>query len=91
MSAYLVGENRSLSVDKFYELDRIIPEIAYNLLQGKSMIFCGAIDTHRILPFGTPEVGGGYMLASVHTIMPDVPPENVLAMVDAAIEFGNHD
>jgi uroporphyrinogen decarboxylase len=33
---------------------------------------------------------GGYMLASVHTIMSDVPPENVLAMVDAALEFGNY-
>ena len=69
---------------------------------GKNIIFCGAIDTHRILPFGTPaevraEVkriidvlgkDGGYMLASVHTIMPDVPPENILAMVDAVEEFG---
>jgi uroporphyrinogen decarboxylase len=69
---------------------------------GKNMVFCGAIDTHRVLPFGTPEEvraevkrviqtlgqGGGYMLASVHTIMPDVPPENILAMVDAALEFG---
>jgi len=69
---------------------------------GKNIIFCGAIDTHRILPFGTPaevraEVkriiqilgkDGGYMLASVHTILPDVPAENVLAMVDAAVEFG---
>jgi uroporphyrinogen decarboxylase len=69
---------------------------------GKNIIFCGAIDTHRILPFDTPEevraevkriiqvLGkeGGYMLASVHTIMPDVPAENVLAMVDAALEFG---
>jgi hypothetical protein len=30
------------------------------------------------------------MLASVHTIMSDVPPENVLTMVDAALEFGNY-
>jgi uroporphyrinogen decarboxylase len=71
---------------------------------GKNIIFCGAIDTHRILPFGTPEdvraevkriiqilgKDGGYMLASVHTIMSDVPPENVLAMVDAAVEFGSY-
>jgi uroporphyrinogen decarboxylase len=71
---------------------------------GKNIIFCGAIDTHRILPFGTPDevraevkriiqiLGkeGGYMLASVHTIMPDVPAENVLAMVDAALEFGSY-
>jgi uroporphyrinogen decarboxylase len=72
---------------------------------GKNIIFCGAIDTHHVLPFGTPEEvraevkriiqflgqGGGYMLASVHTILPDVPAENVLAMVDAALEFGAYD
>lgn len=71
---------------------------------GKNIIFCGAIDTHRILPFGTPDevraevkrvieilgAGGGYMLAPVHIIMPDVPPENILAMVDAAVEFGTY-
>jgi len=33
---------------------------------------------------------GGYMMASVHTVMNDVPPENVLAMVDAVVEFGNY-
>ena len=32
--------------------------------------------------------GGGYMVAAVHTVMNDVPPENVLAMVDAVEEFG---
>lgn len=66
---------------------------------GKDIVFCGGIDTHDILPNGTPEQvrdevhrvldilgpGGGYMLASVHTIMEDVPPENVLAMVDAVL------
>ena len=71
---------------------------------GKNLIFCGAVDTHRILPFGTPDEvraevkrvieilgqGGGYMLSSVHTIMSDVPPENILAMVDAAVEFGKY-
>ncbi len=71
---------------------------------GKELVFCGAIDTHRILPFGTPDevraevkriiqvLGqeGGYMLSSVHTVLPDVPPENILAMVDAALEFGGY-
>lgn len=71
---------------------------------GKNIVFCGGIDSHRILPFGTPaevreEVrrvidimgpGGGYMLGAVHTVMNDVPPENVLAMVDAAVEFGRY-
>ena len=71
---------------------------------GKNIVFCGGIDSHRILPFGTPaqvrdEVrrvidimgpGGGYMLGAVHTVMNDVPPENVIAMVDAAAEFGRY-
>jgi uroporphyrinogen decarboxylase len=69
---------------------------------GKDIVFCGAIDTQKILPYGTPaevrnEVrrvinilgkDGGYMVASVHTIMHEVPPENILAMVDAVEEFG---
>jgi len=67
---------------------------------GAKMVFCGAIDTQRILPHGTPteiraEVrrvvdilgrDGGYMVSSVHTVMNDVPAENVLAMVDAVVE-----
>ena len=71
---------------------------------GKNIVFCGAIDTHRILPFGSvtdvrEEVkrvlqilgpGGGYMIGAVHTIMNDVPPENVLAMVDAVKEYGEY-
>ena len=68
------------------------------------MTLCGAVDTHRILPFGTQEEvdaevhrvmrllapGGGYMLGSVHTIMPDVPPENILAMINAAKKYGTY-
>jgi uroporphyrinogen decarboxylase len=71
---------------------------------GKDVVFCGAIDTHRILPCGTPDQvrqevkrviellgpGGGFLLAPVHTIMDDVPPENILAMVNACMEFGSY-
>jgi len=71
---------------------------------GERLVLCGAIDTQNILPNGTPEEvrqevrrvinilgqGGGYMVASVHTIMQEVPPENVLAMVDAVQEFGTY-
>ncbi|MBS1250107.1 MAG: hypothetical protein MAG431_01697 [Chloroflexi bacterium] len=69
---------------------------------GDDIVLCGGIDTQRILPEGTPDQvrqevrrvidilgpGGGYLVSSVHTIMNDVPPENVLAMVDAVEEFG---
>ena len=71
---------------------------------GRNIVFCGGIDSHRVLPYGTPadvrdEVkrvieilgpGGGYMLGAVHTVMKDVPPENVLAMVDAVEAYGNY-
>jgi uroporphyrinogen decarboxylase len=62
----------------------------------------GAVDTQKTLPRGTPaevreEVrrnlaafmpGGGYVFANVHNIQADVPPDNVLALFDAAREFG---
>ncbi len=71
---------------------------------GGRLIFCGAVDTQRVLPFGTPDdvraevkrvveilgSGGGYLLASVHTIPNETPPENILAMADAAVEFGGY-
>jgi uroporphyrinogen decarboxylase len=71
---------------------------------GKNMVFCGGIDSHHILPFGSVEEvrqevrrvmqllgpGGGCMIGAVHTVMNDVPPENVLAMVDAVEEFGHY-
>ena len=69
---------------------------------GSNIVFCGGIDTRHILPFGSVEEvreevrrviqilgpGGGCMIAAVHTLMNDVPPENVLAMADAVEEFG---
>jgi uroporphyrinogen decarboxylase len=30
------------------------------------------------------------MVASVHTIMDEVPPENILALVDTVEEFGHY-
>jgi len=32
--------------------------------------------------------GGGYVLASVHNIQAEVPPENVVAMFDTALAAG---
>jgi len=69
---------------------------------GDALVFCGGIDTQRILPHASPsevaaEVrrvvealgpGGGYLLGAVHTVMDDVPAANVLAMVDAAVSTG---
>jgi len=62
----------------------------------------GAIDTQHVLPAADPETvrehvrksmeafkpGGGYVFNNVHNIQAGVPAENVLAMYDAAYEFG---
>ena len=69
---------------------------------GDKLAFWGGIDTQHLLPFGTPEEvrigvreiidklgpGGGYILTSVHNMQKDVPPENIVAMFDEAIEYG---
>jgi uroporphyrinogen decarboxylase len=71
---------------------------------GDRLSFCGAIDSQSVLPRGTPDVvrrevrrrikdlapSGGYILASVHCIQPDVPPENVYAMFDEAVVAGRY-
>lgn len=71
---------------------------------GDRLTFCGGVDTQRILPTGTPDEvaaevrrvidilgpGGGHMVSSVHTVMDDVPAENLLAMVDTVIESGRY-
>jgi uroporphyrinogen decarboxylase len=62
----------------------------------------GGCDTKAVLPQGTPaEVkehvkrrleifmpGGGFVFNTVHNILPDVPPQNIVAMYEAVAEFG---
>lgn len=62
----------------------------------------GGVDTQGVLPNGTPDQvredvrrnvsalmpGGGYVFNTVHNIQADVPPENVVAMVEALHEVG---
>jgi uroporphyrinogen decarboxylase len=64
----------------------------------------GAIDAQHVLPSGTPDQirndvrnhldafkpGGGYVFNNVHNIQAGVPAENVLALYDAAYEFGRY-
>ena len=68
------------------------------------MTFWGGIDTQRVLPFGTsdevkaevcrriedlaPE--GGFVLAAVHNLRPEVKPENICALFDAALVYGKY-
>jgi len=72
---------------------------------GPQVVFWGGgVDSQHVLPGGTPEQvrtsvrrnveafkpGGGYVFNNVHNIQADVPPENILAMFDAAHEFGTY-
>jgi uroporphyrinogen decarboxylase len=64
--------------------------------------FHGGIDTQKVLPSGTPEdvyadvrdairhlaSPTGYICASAHHILGDVPPQNIIALRDAVLEFG---
>ena len=73
---------------------------------GDRLVFWGGgIDSQHVLHRATPaEIrehvrrnvrafmpGGGYVFNNVHNIQADVPPENVLALFDAAAEFGVYD
>jgi uroporphyrinogen decarboxylase len=68
---------------------------------GMDLAFDGAVSTQRTLPSGTPDevraevqerirvlgAGGGYICGGDHSILGDVPIENVLAMLDEARRF----
>jgi uroporphyrinogen decarboxylase len=67
---------------------------------GQQLVFHGGMDVQHILPFATPQrvreevrrmvvtlgEGGGYIFAPSHNIQADVPPQNILAIYEAAQE-----
>jgi len=67
---------------------------------GRLTFWGGGCDTHGVLTFGTPEEvrrhvkqqveilspGGGFVFQQVHNVLANVPPENVIAMLDAVNE-----
>jgi uroporphyrinogen decarboxylase len=70
---------------------------------GRDVTFWGGgSDTRHVLNRGTPQQvkddarrrleilapGGGYVFNPIHNILPDVPPENVVALFEAVEEFG---
>jgi len=72
---------------------------------GDILVFWGGgCDTQRILPRGTREEvrnevkrriddlapGGGFVFSQVQNILPEVPPENIMAMYEAVWEFGKY-
>lgn len=70
---------------------------------GRDIVFWGGgVDTQHVLPFGKPEEvvdevkrriddlapGGGFVFAAVHNIQAFIPPENIVAAFDTALEYG---
>ncbi len=70
---------------------------------GKDIVFWGGgVDTQHVLPFGTVDEvraevkrriddlapDGGFVFAAVHNIQAFVPPENIVAAFDTALEYG---
>ncbi|MBN1345022.1 MAG: hypothetical protein JXQ73_20175 [Phycisphaerae bacterium] len=73
---------------------------------GDKLVFWGgAIDAQHVLPTADPNMvrehvkrnieafkpGGGYVFNNVHNIQAGVPAENIVAMYDAAYEYGFYD
>jgi uroporphyrinogen decarboxylase len=84
---------------KYMEPERLKSEF------GRDITFWGGgCDTQGVLANGTPDQvrddvlrrldvfmpGGGYVWNQVHNVMADVPPQNIVAMLDAAYEFGRY-
>lgn len=71
---------------------------------GDRLCFHGGVDTQYVMPFGSPgdvaaearqriadlAPGGGYILAPVHNLQCDVPPENVVALRNATLKYGTY-
>lgn len=78
------------------------PERIKREFGGKIVLWGGGCDTQHVLPTATVEEvrehvrerlgifkpGGGYVFNQVHNIQLDVPAENIIAMLDAAYEYG---
>jgi uroporphyrinogen decarboxylase len=72
---------------------------------GRELTFWGGgVDTQRTLPCGSPQEvrdevrrhveelmpSGGFVFAAVHNIQADVPPRNIIAMLEALGEYGRY-
>lgn len=72
---------------------------------GKDIVFWGGgVDTQHVLPSGKPQQvkddvkrniealapGGGFVFNTVHNIQAEVPPENIMAMIEELREFGKY-
>ena len=73
---------------------------------GQDIVFWGGgCESQKILPFGSPEdvredvkrrindlaPGGGFVFSPVHNIQTEVPPENIVALFEAARMYGSYE
>ena len=71
---------------------------------GDDLVFYSNLRNQSIVPYGTVEEvedevrrkikalapGGGYIMSGGHNFQADVPPQNILAIVDATLEYGRY-
>ncbi len=71
---------------------------------GPCLCFHGSVDIQQTMPYGNPEdvrrevrermsvgkPGGGFIICTAHNIQPDVPMENVVALLEAYHEFAHY-
>jgi uroporphyrinogen decarboxylase len=78
------------------------PKVLKSRFGDRLVFWGGGIDTQHVLPFASPDEvrkdvqrnlrafkpNGGYVFNSVHNIQSGVPPQNIVAMFDAAYDYG---
>jgi uroporphyrinogen decarboxylase len=76
---------------EIYDIEKVKKEY------GNHLTFWGGISTQRLLPFATPDEvkqrtkeimkimgrNGGYIAAPTHSVPGDIPPENIIALIEA--------
>ena len=81
------------------------PEFLKEVYGNELVFWGGGIDSQHVLPFADPEEvkknvranietfkqGGGYVFNNVHNIQAEVPPANIIAMYEAAYQYGFSD
>jgi len=97
----IVGELADLGVNMLQPIQPEAMDIfALKRQYGRALCFAGGISTQQTLPYGTPaqvraetrqciEVmgqGGGYVVAPAKPILPGVPLENAVALIDTIVK-----
>jgi uroporphyrinogen decarboxylase len=95
-----------IGLDVFNPLEPLAYDVyAVKEKYGHRLTFYGGIDVERTLPYGSPQEvraeileraerlgrGGGYILQSSHTILDDVPIENIVAYIETCHQLAGVD